>query len=158
MVDCDGDAAVGINLRRGRRYALLADAGTNFVTATVVDPKRRDDYRVPTYTYTELVTMDRPLPLPLVQFSASGTELLPVAQLQLEQLARFLSAHPSAIAEILVDVPGLDARQAYTLSLQRCEVVRDFLAQRGVAAARLLLSPYGNARKGMSGVSVRFRE
>ena len=161
VVDCDGDAAVGINLRRGRRYALLADAGTNFVTATVVDPDHIEDYRLPAYTYADLVAMDRPLPLPMVQFSASGTELLPVAQLQLEQLARFLAAHPTAIAEILVDVPGIDASHCYTLSLQRAEALRDFLSQRGIAASRLMLSPYGNANAGLSGqaaVSIRFRE
>lgn len=161
VVDCDGDDAVGINLRRGSRYALLADAGTNFVTATVVDPDHIEDYRLPAYTYADLVAMDRPLPLPLVQFSASGTELLPVAQLQLEQLARFLAAHPTAIAEILVDVPGIDASHCYTLSLQRAEALRDFLSQRGIAASRLLLSPYGNANAGLSGraaVSIRFRE
>jgi len=97
----------------------------------------------------------------VVQFSADGVELLPVAQLQLEQLARFLKQHPSAIAEMLVDVAGGDARHCYNLSMQRCEALRDFLSQRGVAAARILLSPYGNARLGLAGgaaVSIRFRE
>ena len=147
-----------LNMRRGTRYTLLADAGTNFIIATAVDPDLIDVYRLPAYTYEDLVAMDRPLPLPMVTFSVDGADLLPVAQLQLEQLARFLSVHPAAVAELLVDVPGLDARHAYDLSRQRCETLRDFLSQRGIAAARLLLSPYGNARKGMDGVSIRFRE
>lgn len=160
VVDRDGasEASVGVNMRRGTRYALLADAGTSFVIATAVDPDILSVYRLPAYTCEELVAMDRPLPLPMVDFSTDGDELLPVAQLQLEQLARFLVVHPAAVAEFLVDVPGPDARHAYSLALQRCEALRDFLAQRGVAASRLLLSPYGNARKGQTGVSVRFRE
>lgn len=161
VVDCDGDKSVGVNLRRDSRYALLADAGTNFITATVVDPDLMGVYRLPAYSYEDLVAMDRPLPLSVVEFSADGTELLPVAQLQLEQLARFLAIRPDAQAELLVDVPGADARHCYDLSLQRCEVLRDFLSQRGVAASRLLLSPYGNARAGLAGkpaVSIRFRE
>lgn len=161
VVDRNGGEPAGkvdVSMRRGTRYALLADAGTTFVIATPVDPDLLGVYRMPAYTYEDLVGTDRPLPLPVVRFSADGTELLPVAQLQLEQLARFLTAHPAAVAEFFVDVPGPDARQAYTLALQRCEVLRDFLAQRGVAAARMLLSPYGNARPGTDGVSVRFRE
>ena len=161
VVDCDGDESVGVNLRRDSRYALLADAGTSFITATVVDPDLMSVYRLPAYSYEDLVAMDRPLSLPVVEFSADGSELLPVAQLQLEQLARFLATRPNAQAELLVDVPGPDAQHCYTLSLQRCEVLRDFLSQRGVAASRLLLSPYGNARAGLAGkaaVSIRFRE
>ena len=154
----DPSGKVDVSMRRGTHYALLADAGTNFIVAATVDPDLVSRYRLPAYTYEELVATDRPMPLPVVQFSADGAELLPVAQLQLEQLARFLAAHPAAVAELLVDVPGLDARQAYSLALRRGEALRDFLAQRGVAAARILLSPYGNARKGMDGVSVRFRE
>ena len=107
VVDCNGSDEVGVNLRRDSRYALLADAGTSFITATVVDPDLISVYRLPAYTYEELVAMDRPLSLPVVEFSADGAELLPVAQLQLEQLARFLSAHPQAVAELMVDVPGL---------------------------------------------------
>lgn len=162
VVDYEGeDSTVDIRLRRDGRFALLADAGTNFITATVVDPDLMNVYRLPAYTCADLVAMDRPLPMPVVQFSADGAELLPVAQLQLEQLARFLAAHPAVSAELMVDVPGADARQCYTLSMLRCEALRDFLSQRGVAAARLLLSPYGNANVGLAGtesVMVRFRE
>ena len=164
VVDYQGDgAALALNLRRDGRYALLADAGTSFVTATLLPPATgrsapNTDYRLPAYTYEELVAMDRALPLPTVAFSADGTVLLPVAQLQMEQLARFLVAHSAAVAELLVDVPGPDASHCYDLALQRCEALRDFLSQRGVASSRILLSPYGNARKGMTGVSIRFRE
>ena len=97
----------------------------------------------------------------LPTFSADGAELLPVAQLQLEQLARFLTQHPEAVAEVIVDVVGADARHCYTLSLQRADAVRAFLAAHGVPAVRILLSPYGSARAGLGGtsaVSVRFRE
>jgi outer membrane protein OmpA-like peptidoglycan-associated protein len=162
VVDYQGDgSAVDLNLLNNRRYALLADAGTSFVTATVVNPADLGRYRLPAYTYEQLVAMDRPLPLPVVDFSADGAELLPVAQLQLEQLARFLTQHPEAVAEVIVDVVGADARHCYTLSLQRADAVRAFLAAHGVAAVRILLSPYGSARAGLGGtsaVSVRFRE
>ena len=159
--DNEQAASVSVNRLGDNRYALLADAGTRFVTATLMPRSGDNDYRLPAYTYTELVAMDRPLPLPVVDFSADGAELLPVAQLQLEQLARFLAVHPAAVAELMVDVPGSDARHCYDLALQRCEALRDFLSQRGVAASRLLLSPYGNARTALTGraaVSIRFRE
>lgn len=162
VVDYQGDgSAVDLNLLNHRRYALLADAGTSFVTATVVNPADLGRYRLPAYTYEQLVAMDRPLPLPVVDFSADGAELLPVAQLQLEQLARFLTQHPEAVAEVIVDVVGADARHCYTLSLQRADAVRAFLTAHGVPAVRILLSPYGSARAGLGGtsaVSVRFRE
>lgn len=162
------DNGVDVTMRSDRRYALLADAGTRFVTAALVDPGQVGDYRLPAYSFEELVAMDRPLPLPVVQFSALGADLLPVAQLQLEQLARFLASRPDAVAELLVDLPGPDAAFCYRLALARCEAVRLFLTQRGAAAANLLLSPYGNARCGAAprgldapqpeGLSVRFRQ
>ncbi len=162
VVDYTGDSpSVDLNLYNNRRYALLADAGTSFITATVVNPAELGRYRLPAYTYEQLVAMDRPLPLPVVDFSADGAELLPVAQLQLEQLARFLVQHPQAIAEVVVDVAGTEARHCYTLSLQRAAAVRDFLTAHGLPASRILLSPYGNARAGIGGtsaVAVRFRD
>jgi len=161
VIDSDNDSILDVSMLDGSRYALLADAGTQFVTATIVDRDLMNVYRLPAYTYEDLVAMDRPLPLPVIEFSSDGTELLPVARLQLEQMARFLAMHPSAIAEFIVDVPGTDAEHCYELSLNRCEVLRDFLSQRGIATSRILLSPYGNARSSLTGthaVSVRFRE
>ncbi len=162
VVDYMGDAdAVDLSLLRDRRYALLADAGTSFVTAGVVDAASLGHYRLPAYTFEELVAMDRPLPLPVVEFSADGSVLLPVAQLQLEQLARFLKQHPQAVAEFCVDVAGSDSRHCYALSLERGAALRDFMCGHGVAADRILVSAYGNVNvrlTGTSSVSVRFRE
>lgn len=162
VVDYGGKTeTVDLNLYSDRRYALLADAGTQFVSATVVKPADLGRYRLPAYTYEELVAMDRPLPLPVVQFSSGGDVLLPVAQMQLEQLARFLKQHPQAVVEFVVDVAGSDARQCFDLALGRGAVLRDFLSARGIAARRMMVSPYGNVRAGMSGadaVGVRFRE
>lgn len=156
-----GESSVSLNLHSDRRYALLADAGTQFVTAGIVSPREMGSYRLPAYTYEELVAMDRPLPLPVVDFSADGDVLLPVAQLQLAQLARFVGAHPQAVIEFVVDVAGSDARQCYDLSLLRCDALRDFMTGHGIAAGRIMLSAWGNARVGMGGadaVGVRFRE
>lgn len=161
QLDCEDDSTLQFSLQKGRRYALLADAGTRFVTATEVEPSRIADYRLPAYTFAELVAMDRPLPLPVVQFSADGEELLPVARMQLTQLARFVQRHPGAVLEFVVDVAGPDARQCYAQAETRCQTLLDFLTQRGIAAGRILLSPYGNARVGQrspSAVGVRFRE
>lgn len=162
VVDYMGDSnAIDISLHRDRRYALLADAGTSFVTAGVVDAASLGKYRLPAYTFEELVAMDRPLPLPVVEFSANGSELLPVARLQLEQLARFLKQHPRAVVEFCVDVAGTDSYQCYSLSLQRGDALRDFLCGHGVAAERILVSAYGNVNvrlSGTSSVGVRFRE
>ena len=165
QIDYLGDTgALSLTMRHDRRYALLADAGNSFVTATVVDPELMNVYRLPAYTYADLVAMDRPLPLPVVDFSDDENGeivLLPVAQMQLDQLARFLRAHTGAVVELVVDVAGSDARRCYNLAMRRGEAVRNFLASRGVPAGNLLLSPYGNARTGLagrSGVAIRFRE
>lgn len=155
------DSLLSLNLDKNHTYALLADAGNRFVTAEVLTPENRTAYRLPAYTYSELVSMDRALPLPIVTFRRGENTPSQVAQLQLEQLARFLSLYPHSTVEIQVDVAGTDATQCYRLSLQRADAVRNCLTQNGIPSEHIILSAYGNSRTktGVAeGVSVRFRE
>ena len=133
-------------------YSLFANSGSQASNSELFIASSGFVYA---FSLEELISMDRPVMMPVVQFSHDGTELLPEAQLQLEQLSNFVAAHPRGVVEMLVGVPGLDARQCYDLSIRRSEALRDFLSQRGVAASRILLSPMGNQ---FDGVAVRFRE
>lgn len=162
VMDFDGaDSMLTFNLDKSRRYALLADAGSSFVTAMVLGATDKRDYRLPAYTYSELVAMDKELPLPVVVFGKKNAELTPVATLQLEQLARFVLLNEKSKLEIAVDVDGSDAAACYELSMKRAESVRDCLVACGVSASRMVLSAYGNSRcksGEVTGVGVRFRE
>lgn len=150
---------VRVNVRHDGRQVALADAGSLFVPAILLDSRQANQLQG--YTLRQLVAADREVPLVAVGFADSSSELLPVARLQLEQLALFLMRNSGAAVELSVDVAGRDARACYTLSLARGEALRAFLAERGVAASRILLSCYGNVRSGIGGtssVAVRFRD
>ncbi|MBR3372408.1 MAG: hypothetical protein IKG75_00120 [Bacteroidaceae bacterium] len=151
--------AVTLTVGRAARCVVFGDAGDLFVPAVLLGADSTT-VLLRGYTLSELVSVERDLPLHAVEFAAGTTDLLPVARLQLEQLARFLVRQPEAVVEFGVNVPGTDARRCYDLSLQRAEALRVFLAERGVDPSRVLLSPYGNVQTGPRGaamVTVRFR-
>lgn len=162
MVDCSGVSnTLTINVHKDKTYAIMGDAGLYFVPAVIVEPRSKTKQRLKGYTFPVLVSMDKPVPLYAVSFNPSGTELQPIAELQLEQLAQFLSHNPNGIAEFCIDVAGSDDKLCYNLSLERGRLIRDFMNEQGIDNSRIIISAYGNVnvkKHGVSGVSVRFRE
>lgn len=150
-----------VNLGHGGRYVVLAEAGQLFVPAMPVEAGGDERLLLQGYSFAQLVSADRALPLPALLFADATASLLPVAQMQLSQLARFLERHPEGKVELCVDVAGGDTRGCYNLSLERGVALRRYLAAEGIASSRVILSPYGNVnvgRNGQSTVTVRFRE
>ncbi len=162
VVDCSGVSnTLTINVHKDKSYAIMGDAGLYFVPAVVIDPHAKNKQRLKGYTFPVLVSMDKPVPLFAVGFNPAGTDLLPVAQMQLEQLAQFIGHNPNGIVEFCIDVAGSDDKLCYNLSLERGRLIRDFMNEQGIDNSRIIISAYGNInvkKHGNSGVSVRFRE
>lgn len=162
MVECSGSSnTITINVNKDKTYAVLGDAGMYFVPAVVVDPRGKSKQRLKGYTFPVLVSMDKAVPLSVVGFDPAGVDLLPVAKIQLEQLAQFLRHNPGGVAEFCIDVAGSDDKLCYNLSLERGRLIRDFMNEQGIDNSRVVISAYGNVnvkRRGTSAVSVRFRE
>lgn len=105
--------------------------------------------------------MDKPLPLPAVDFEKSSSKLQPVAEFQLEQLANFMQQNPSCTVELVINVQGSDDALSYNLSLERGRAIRDFLVLSGAEESSVTISAYGNVntkKRSAPGVAVRFRE
>ena len=162
VVDCSGMSSVlSIVVHKDKSYAVLGDAGLLFVPAIVINPQAQAMQRLKGYTFPVLVSLDKPVPLPAVTFIPGAAELQPVAKLQLEQLAQFLSHNPNGVVEFCIDVAGRDDKLCYHLSLERGKIIRAFMNEKGIDNSRIILSAYGNVnvkRLGKSGVSVHFRE
>ena len=140
---------------------MLGDAGVYFVPAVIIDPAVKTRQRLKGYTFPVLVAMDKPLPLQAVDFSPESASLLPIAELQLEQLAQFVSHSPGCVVELIVTVAGRDNELCYNLSLERGRAMRDLLLANGVDPSSVTVSAYGNVgtKNGEgSAVAVRFRE
>ncbi len=162
VVDCSGESnTLTINIHKGKSYAIMGDAGLYFVPAVILKPGVKANQRLKGYTFPVLVSSDKPVQLYAVDFTDNGSDLTPVARLQLEQLAQFLSHQPNGVAEFCIDVAGTDDKLCYNLSLERGRLIRDFMAEQGIDNSRVIISAYGNVnvkKNGKSGVSVRFRE
>ena len=162
MVDYMGEShSINLNIHKDKHYAVLGDAGIYFVPAVIIGPETKGKQKLKGYTFPVLVAMDKPLPLKAVGFVGTTSKLLPIAELQLEQLAQFMSHNPTAIVEIDIDVDGRDDAVAYNLSLERGRVIRNYLSTFEISGSRIIISAYGNVntKKGSAaGVSVRFRE
>ena len=162
MVEYSGEGhSVELNVHKDKRYAVLGDAGMYFVPAVILDPKAKARQRLKGYTLPVMVAMDKPVPLYAVDFEKSSANLLPVAIMQLEQLARFMVQNTDGVVEIVVNVPGRDDAFCYNLSLERGRAIRDYLVLSGVEEDRITVSAYGNvnAKKGdVPGVGIRFHD
>ena len=164
VVDYMGEShSISLNIHKDKHYAVLGDAGIYFVPAVIIDPKSKTKQRLKGYTFPVLVSMDKPLPLKTVEFTPSTSTLMPIAELQLEQLAQFLQHNPTAVAEIGIDVANRDEVLAYNLSLERGRTIRNYLSTFDVDGSRIIISAYGNVNLNLKNgdtdcVSVRFRE
>ncbi len=161
-VDCAGESSnITINVHKDKKYAILGEAGDYFVPAVIVDMKSKSKPMLKGYTFPVLVNLNAPLPLYAVDFENVTGSLTEVGKVQLEQLAQFLRRQPKGAVEVCVDVAGSDDAVAYSVSLERGRVIRDFLTDHGLDASRVTVSAYGNVNvknRGASSVSVRFRE
>ena len=136
--------SVDLSIHKDKRYAVLGDAGI---------------WAQPSFPV--LVAMDKPLPLLAVDFEPKSSNLLPVGELQLQQLAQFINHTSDCVVELVVNVAGRDDELSYNLSLERGRVMRSVLTTAGVDASRITVSAYGNVntKNGATpGVAVRFRE
>lgn len=162
MIECSDESnTIMFNVHKDKQYAVMGDAGTYFVPAVVVNPKSDARQRLKGYTFPVLVAMDKSLPLYAVDFNEGSTALTPVAELQLQELARFLERNPEGIVEFSIDVAGSDETLCYNLSIERGRLIRNFMNYNGIDNSRIIISAYGNVnvkRQGASRVSVRFRE
>lgn len=162
IVDYMGEShSISLNVHKDKHYAVLGDAGIYFVPAVIIDPQSKTKQRLKGYTFPVLVSMDKPLPLKTVDFKPQTSILMPIAELQLEQLAQFLQHNPTAIAEIGIDVAGRDDVLAYNLSLERGRAIRNYLSTFDIEGSRIIISAYGNVNlknDDTDGVTVRFRE
>ena len=153
--------SVDLSVHKDKRYAVLGDAGIYFVPAVIIDPKVKAKQRLKGYTFPVLVAMDKPLPLLAVDFEPQSSNLLPVASLQLDQLAQFINHNPTCTVELVVNVDGRDDEVSYNLSLERGRVMRNLLTNAGIDPSRITISAYGNVNTktgAAPGVAVRFRE
>ena len=162
VVEYSGGAnSVDLAIHKDKRYAVLGDAGMYFVPAVIIEPNSKTRQRLKGYTFPVLVSMDKPLPLPAVDFEKSSSKLLPVAEFQLEQLANFMQQNASCTVELVINVEGNDDALSYNLSLERGRAIREFLVLSGADESAVTISAYGNVntkKHSVPGVAVRFRE
>mgnify|MGYP003853598811 CR=1 FL=1 len=87
------------------------------------------------------------MPLFFVHFDKGSAKLLPESYGQLEELARFLRAHPRLRIELAGHTDGTSLPESeIQLSRQRALAVRDYLVAQGLAKERFTIVGYGKQR------------
>ena len=87
------------------------------------------------------------MPLFFVHFDKGSSKLRPEAYPQLDELARFLQAHPNVRLELAGHTDGTSrAETELQLSRDRALAVRDYLVRKGIARERFNIVGYGKAR------------
>jgi outer membrane protein OmpA-like peptidoglycan-associated protein len=87
------------------------------------------------------------MPLFFVHFDKGSSKLRPESYPQLDELARFLQAHPNVRLELAGHTDGTSrAETELQLSRNRALAVRDYLVRKGIARERFNIVGYGKAR------------
>lgn len=138
------DSLQPLRLYQGMPYVALLSADWLYVPAVAIAPAARGLIALQGYDLDTLRRLGRPLPLALVAFHPGTARLLPVAQLELDNLARFMLQRTGCKVKLSVHVDGQDDRQCYDLSLARAQSLRNYLVSQGVARSRIAIAAYGN--------------
>lgn len=139
--DSQVDSLQNFTLYCGMSYALIAEADWVYVPTLIMKDGGQDKYTLQGYTLEEL---KEPVPLPLTRFYDNTAQMLPLAKREMEVLAYFMRQHAGCQIELSVHLAGADDKAAYALSLERANVLRNYLVSCGIDGARVQLYAYGN--------------
>lgn len=141
-------AVVSLQLCRGKRYVVNVSADDTYIPMLVINDTltsvRNHTYAVQGFTLAKMVEMKEPLPIEAVRFVVGTSNLLPLAEKELSNLAQFMMRNPSSKVEFIVQVKGNDDKQCYNLSVGRALAIRNAMVEAGVASDRVSISSYGN--------------
>lgn len=84
------------------------------------------------------------IPLATVQFQDSTANLLPISDFELRQIATLLKANRNLKVELINNVSASDPEQAYELSLERSNALKEALSKLYIDPGRIVASGYGN--------------
>lgn len=136
--------ALKLRLNKGRDYALLVNSDNLLVPAMVVRGRSGSSLTLAGYTLGQLMQMKDPLPLTMVRFAKNTDRMLPLAEVELAQLAQFVKRNAVCMIELQVQVNGTDDKACYDLSVDRSLAIRSRLVEMGVNPDRIRISAYGN--------------
>lgn len=128
----------------GKRYLLSASAPSLLIPSVQVNAKNATTIKIKGYSYLDLITSANPVALKAVSFTRNTSTLQPLADLDLEQLVSMMQQHPDCRVSVIVNVPGKDDLHCYSLSLERGEALRSYLAKHGIKSERISISAFGN--------------
>ncbi|MBO7542260.1 MAG: PD40 domain-containing protein [Bacteroidales bacterium] len=84
------------------------------------------------------------IPLPTVEFEPGTAKLLPISEVELQQVAAVLKANRNLKVEVISNVSAADAEKAYELSLERSNALKEALSKFYIDPSRVVASGYGN--------------
>lgn len=131
-----------------KQYLLFIHCDGLFIPAQLFTPSASDQLTPHAYEKSELNNMSRngkPLPLPGIIFENNKDQLKASSLTEVDHLAQFLTSHQYLNIEIIINVAGSNDTFCYNLSQARGQQLKQQLANRGIDADRIVVSPYGNS-------------
>lgn len=160
LTDRQVDSVHHYALYKGKEYAVLVESDWFYVPTLLIDGSSDDHLMLRGMGLDALKSQADAIPLPLSRFYEGTSKMLPLAEVELRHLGRFMQQRTASRVEIEVHVQGSDDRQCYDLSLERAKAIRAFLSDYGVDTQRIRVSAYGNVKyknnEKPSPVGVRF--
>lgn len=96
------------------------------------------------YELRSCVTNRTRIPLATIRFEEGTDKLTPLSEAEIKQVAKQLKDKSRLKVEIISNVTGDNAKEAYELSLRRSKALKDALIDQNIDAQRIVASGYGN--------------
>lgn len=84
------------------------------------------------------------IPLPTILFDKGTARMQPISDFEIRHIVATLKANPNLKVEVISNVSGSNAEQAYELSLKRSEAIKKALVEQHINPNRVVASGYGN--------------
>ena len=84
------------------------------------------------------------IPLPTILFDKVTARMQPISDFEIRHIVATLKANPNLKVEVISNVSGSNAEQAYELSLKRSEAIKKALVEQRINPNRVVASGYGN--------------
>lgn len=144
VTDRQVDSVLSYSLYKDKEYAVMVESDWFYVPTLFIDGNAKGRFELHGYGLDELKKMQEAIPLPLVRFYEGTSRMMPLSEVELRHLGRFLQQRTASRIELESHLRGNNDHQSYELSLERAKAVRAFLVEYGVSADRIRISAYGN--------------
>ena len=149
-----------VDVFKNKRYVVFSYLEGYFLTTAFISETSSQQIEIDCYKIEDLKLSKQKLPLYISYLDKKTERMDDNAYLHLNYLLKFLENNPNQVIEIIsnVDLPSME--EAYYVSVNRADAIKNYLIDNGIDKKRIISSGYGNVNYGkdreVNSIEIRF--